>query len=277
MRVLNAAHLVDCSAPQSKKTASRRGSARLAERRVFGALITPLRLEQLAEVIASDRPAPGEGIRCVFTMNLYHVVVLEHDAAFRQAYADAWAVTLDGAPVAAFANCKGVRRGRITGSDLMPVIVDKLRPGEHRPFFVVSDLATEGSIRRRLEQQGFGFADVAFAEPPFGFENDGLASQSLVDAIRRHQTTHIFMSVGAPKSEIWLHQHSAVLGDAYGLCFGSGANYMAGTRRRAPLVMRRLGLEWLHRLASEPRRLWRRYLLASWGYLIAMARDWNRP
>lgn len=259
-----------------RETASAVSSTGRKEPRVFGAHITPYGLSALANVIVQTPPAPGEGVRCVFTMNLYHVVVLEKDLAFRDAYDAAWAVTLDGAPVAAFANLKGVRRRRITGSDLMPVIVERLDPHSHRPFFIVSDLATEGAIRGKLNSLNFDDAAIGFAEPPYGFEHDAVASAELAAVIRQHGATHIFMSVGAPKSEVWLHRHQDVLGDAYGLCFGSGANYLAGTKVRAPRILQRLGLEWAFRLATEPKRLWRRYLISSWAFVQAVAADWRQ-
>ena len=95
----------------------------------------------------------------------------------------------------------------------------------------------------------------------------------LAERIRRYGATHLFMGVGAPKSEIWMFEHRHRLGDCYGLAFGASFDFIAGTRKRAPAVLRHMGFEWTWRLASEPKRLARRYLIESWGFLEAVFRD----
>lgn len=244
-----------------------------AEPTLFGAHVTHLKLGALARAITTQPPRSGEGARCIYTMNVFHVSVLQKNHAFRKAYARAWAVTIDGAPVSAMAKLIGLRRDRITGADLMPVVVRSLSPVRHRPFFVVSDQETEDRLRSLLLADGFSADQVGFARPAFGFEQDHQASEELARAIFAHGATHLFMSVGAPKSEIWVHEHRHALGDLYAMCFGAGANFLAGTSRRAPAFMRTYGLEWLYRLCTEPKRLWRRYTVESWGFFAASLRE----
>jgi len=80
----------------------------------------------------------------------------------------------------------------------------------------------------------------------------------------------VFVGLRCPKQEFWMQAHQ---GQIHAVMLGVGAafEFIAGTVARAPLWMRELGLEWLHRLASEPRRLWRRYLVTNslfvWGRL----------
>lgn len=92
-------------------------------------------------------------------------------------------------------------------------------------------------------------------------------------AIRDHHATHLFVGLGAPKSEIWVHEHRDLLGDVYALAVGASLDFHVGLRQRAPAWMRRLGCEWLWRMLSEPRRLLPRYLLDSWYVIPAVARD----
>jgi N-acetylglucosaminyldiphosphoundecaprenol N-acetyl-beta-D-mannosaminyltransferase len=70
-----------------------------------------------------------------------------------------------------------------------------------------------------------------------------------------------------------MHRHRHELPDCYGFGFGAGLDFHAGTKRRAPKLLRRIGAEFLWRVATEPRRLARRYFVSSWGFLAAVALD----
>ena len=242
---------------------------------LFGSAIAPDTLDGMAARLAAEPMPAGEGVRLLVTMNLDHVVNLRRNARFRAAYAAAWAVTVDGAPVALYGRLKGVARPRVTGADLTVALSRRLEPGRHRPFFVVATEATATALRGFFAARGFPAAAVGTAVPPFGFERDAVETAALADAIRTHEATHLVMGVGAPKSEIWVDENRDWLGDLYALCVGSAPDFMVGTARRAPERLRRLGLEWAWRVAGQPRRLARRYFVASWAFLPAVIEDWT--
>ncbi len=81
------------------------------------------------------------------------------------------------------------------------------------------------------------------------------------------------MGVGAPKSEIWVHRQGAALGNPVVLDVGEALNVAAGLVARAPAWMQRLGMEWLFRFATHPRRLFHRYFVRSWRFLALAVRD----
>lgn len=232
----------------------------------------------MAMRIARD-PAPrGGGVRMVATTNIDHVVQLHKDAAFRASYDRAWAVTADGWPVLLYARMvSGYRQGRVTGADLFPRIVRQLSPSQHRLFCLVSGELTAQKLRERLVREGLQETDCRIVVPPFGFESDSAYSSWLADEIAAFRTTHLVMGVGAPKSEIWVDQHRHRLADLYACCFGAGLNFYAGTRRRAPEWVQKIGMEWAWRIAGEPRRLAMRYLSGAPQYVAFAARDLLRP
>jgi N-acetylglucosaminyldiphosphoundecaprenol N-acetyl-beta-D-mannosaminyltransferase len=208
------------------------------------------------------------------TVNLDHVVTLARDAAFRDAYANAWLITADGMPVYLYARARGVNvPERVTGADLCPVLLDRLAPGTSRLFIMPSSAATAARIEEALLARGFAPEALRFVVPPFGFEDDPAAAAALAGDVATHRTTHLFLGLGAPKSEIWANRHRGMLGDCYVLAFGAGLDFYAGTKPRAPSALRRIGLEWVWRLASEPRRLARRYLVRSWWFLWLVLAD----
>lgn len=242
--------------------------------KVFGVEFTERGLLQIATTVTEERPPEGGGLWMVVTMNLDHVVTLRRDARFRTAYRNAKLVTADGFPVYLYARWRGVRlAGRVTGSDLFPLIMERLRSGRDRPFLAVSNDTTRRSLERRLDDAGFRAEQYAVVTPPLGFESDAEASEALLQRIEQLRPTHIFMGVGAPKSEIWLDRNRERMGDAYAFAFGSGLNFLAGTSRRAPKFVREAGFEWLWRFASEPRRLFKRYFVNSWAFFAVIADD----
>jgi N-acetylglucosaminyldiphosphoundecaprenol N-acetyl-beta-D-mannosaminyltransferase len=206
---------------------------------VFGIRFSPNVLADLGSSIVSESIPEGAGPRLLVTANVDHVVQLRANVDFRAAYASAWAVTIDG----------------------------------FRVFFIANSEKTADGLRRWLLDRGFPEDSIGISVPPFGFERHAEHSRDLAARIRQHRATHLFVGVGAPKSEIWCHQHRHLLGDCYVLCVGAGLEFFLGLRKRAPVIMRKVGMEWLWRFGQEPRRLFRRYFLESWQFVIAMVDD----
>jgi len=255
-----------------RKRGTLENNGEIVTRRVlFGATICDLTRRDLVEKIAA---APStDGVRLVATMNLDHVVSLRNNMAFRRAYAGAWAVTIDGAPIFLYGLIRDVGAPeRITGADLLADLA-KAWPLNRRLFFVAASAETGQSLVEHFVALGFSRDALSSASPPFGFEHDEARSETLCAQIRDHRTTDLLFGVGAPKSEVWIDAHRRQLGDLYAFGMGAGLDFLVGQASRAPRILRGLGLEWAWRLGQEPRRLWRRYLIQSWGVLPSVAAD----
>ena len=242
--------------------------------RAFGLEFSNVEQTSLVEEIAGHAILPGSGPRVVQTANVDHIVQINRNEEFRDSYREAWAVTADGMPVYLYAKLRGLALpGRVTGADLFQTLMPRLVPGLHRCFFLASSTATADWIASYLRGRGFADDAVAVEVPPFGFEKDEFQSAALARRIAQHRPTHLFMGVGAPKSEVWIHRHRRRIGDCYVLNVGAGLDFFAGQRRRAPGWIQRCGLEWFWRFAQEPRRLFRRYFIDSLGFFGAIAKD----
>jgi N-acetylglucosaminyldiphosphoundecaprenol N-acetyl-beta-D-mannosaminyltransferase len=243
-------------------------------RRVFGIEFSLWNRKQLVDAVSQTEVGPGSGVHLVVTTNVDHIVKLRRNARFREAYRHVWIATADGAPVFLYARLRGVRiPQRIVGGDVFPEIFDALSPAKHRPFFVAAEPMTGSKLKHRLEMRGFLPSQIGIEVPPFGFEHDDSYGDRLASRIRQLPATHLFFGVGAPKSEIWIHQYRDKLGDLYAFGFGSALDFLAGTYRRAPRLMRRMGLEGLWRVMGEPRRLSKRYFVESWAFPAAILDD----
>lgn len=240
---------------------------------VFGVAFSPLTGEQILRRIMFEPVPAGEGARLLVTANVDHVSNLVRNARFRDAYEHAWVATADGMPVYLYARLRaGGVPERVTGADLTPSLLERL-PRRCRPFFVVGNAETAERLRRKLTDGGIRDEAIGAACPPFGFEKNLAASAALAKAIRDHRATHVLFGLGAPKSEIWIHEHRHCLGDVYALAIGASLDFYVGLRRRAPVWMQRGGLEWAWRVGTEPMRLFRRYFVESWYAVWAVVLD----
>jgi N-acetylglucosaminyldiphosphoundecaprenol N-acetyl-beta-D-mannosaminyltransferase len=139
---------------------------------------------------------------------------------------------------------------------------------------VCASAATATALTQQLLDRGLTDGLVVTAPP--AFETNPAFEADLIERLQAHATTHLFFGLGAPKSEIWMHAHRAELPDCYCFGFGAALDFQAGTKRRAPRWLRRAGLEFAWRVATEPRRLARRYFVNSWIFVRAIALDLSR-
>ncbi len=260
--------------------------------RIFGFAVSTLDAEAIADRIAttprrpagpSDGAAPagsddggaddGCGVGLVVTPNIDHVRRLRRDPAFAAAYASAAIVTCDGFPVFRYARLRGCApAGRVTGVDLARALLRHDALAGHRVFLVADSEATADGLRRWAGRRGLD-GRVALHVPPPGFGRDPDACDALAGAIAAHGTTLLLMGVGAPRSEVFVHAHRARLPPCWALCVGQALRIEAGVTRRAPAAVSALNVEWLWRLAQEPRRLAARYAAGSVGFVAAVAAD----
>ena len=200
--------------------------------------------------------------RSVFICNAHSVVTARHDPAFAQALAAADMATPDGAPVAWLMRRLGhTSQGRISGPDLMWRYC-QVAAGKGEGIFLYGAAPQTLDLLEQSLLAAFPTLRICGKRsPPFRVmtaEED----QHDVDLINQSGAGVVWVSLGCPKQELWMARH---VGRIQAVMVGVGAafDFHAGTVQRAPLWMQRSGFEWLHRLASEPRRLWRRYLVTN--------------
>jgi N-acetylglucosaminyldiphosphoundecaprenol N-acetyl-beta-D-mannosaminyltransferase len=223
-----------------------------------GLAFDPLTVEQAAARIAARGADAPFGY--VVTPNADHLVRAAADPALRCIYQDAMVRLLDSRVVAAMARLAGLRVPPVTpGSDLTAHVLNHhLAPNERITIIGLAPRWLPALVTR------FGLAPPAHFNPPMGFDRDPAAMAQTVAFVRDHPARFIFLAVGSPRQER-LAAAIAASGSARGtgLCIGASLDFLVGAQNRAPRAMQRVGLEWLHRLSSNPRRMARRYLVDS--------------
>lgn len=235
--------------------------------RLLGCTIDALRLEGAVQQLldwSADAAAP---CRYVVTPNVNHVVLLEHHRGLQAAYADAAMVLADGTPLVLASRL--LRRGlpeRVAGSDLVPALLAAANAhgtaeeaAELRVFLLGAMPGVAVRAAENIRQRWPHVRVVGTLSPPLGFEHDDAENEKILSAIADARPNVLVVGLGAPKQELWVHAHRGRLTGCVVLCAGAAIDFLAGEKPRAPRWMRAAGIEWLHRIASEPRRLVGRY------------------
>jgi N-acetylglucosaminyldiphosphoundecaprenol N-acetyl-beta-D-mannosaminyltransferase len=241
--------------------------------RPFGLRLSTDSAGEIARRALTDRRRPEDGVALVVTPNIDHIAWLRRSPAMARAYASAAAVVCDGWPVQLYARLRGLPVRRVTGCEITSELMRGAPGSDGQRFFFVADRAeTETALYAWAEASGLT-RRVAVFVPPFGFELNERLCRGLAETILAHATTVLVMGVGAPRSEIFVDQWRHVLPPCWAFCVGQAIKIELGLVRRAPNGLQHSGLEWLWRVAQEPRRLTGRYLRSSLSFGLAVLDD----
>ncbi len=208
----------------------------------------------------------------VFTLNLDHAVKLRRDAQFRDAYALADVVTADGWPIAALARLQDRSVERATGADLFLPLVTAAAEQQIPIFLFGTSPGVMARVGDDLNLHTEGTIDIAGTlSPSAGFDPQGAEADDAIAKIRASNAKLCFVALGAPKQEIFANRARQQGLKCCMVCIGAALDFIAGEQIRAPKLLRDNGLEWAWRLASNPRRLAKRYAGSAvmFGYLLA--------
>lgn len=243
---------------------------------LFGMRIATLTMPGAVATLLDWCRAPRQGsCRFVVTPNVDHAVMFQHRADFRAAYSDASLVVADGMPLvlAARAFRKGLAE-RVAGSDLVPqVFAAATAPLRVFLLGAAPGVGEKAAARIRSEWQNVNV--VGTYSPPIGFDNDSAENSKIIAIMAAADPDLVIVGLGAPRQELWVHRHRHELPAKVAICAGATIDFLAGHRRRSPVWMRQLGLEWFHRACSEPRRLAGRYARDAWELPQLLWHEWR--
>jgi N-acetylglucosaminyldiphosphoundecaprenol N-acetyl-beta-D-mannosaminyltransferase len=244
---------------------------------LFGMKIARLTMrEAIDQVLNWCREPRGNACRYIVTPNVDHAVMFQHRHDLRAAYADAALVLADGAPIVAASQLFGkALPERVAGSDLVPKLFGAVRGLPLRVFLLGAAEGIAETAAAQIHAEWSAIRVVGTYSPPLGFEKDADENTRILEKIASASPDLLIVGFGAPKQELWVHRHHIEIEAKVVLCAGATIDFLAGHRHRSPVWMRKSGLEWLHRVAAEPRRLLKRYAYDAWEFPQLLWREWR--
>lgn len=243
---------------------------------VFGLNIAACRMNDAVAQLNSWIRQGGGKCQYVVTPNVDHIIMLEKNAGFRSAYESASLVVADGWPVVLAARMLGVDLPeRIPGSELVPRFFESSsNSGVNQKVYLLGALPGVAELAAdKIHEQWPTVEVVGWLSPEFGFEKDTEKCREICNSINASRANVLVIGLGAPKQELWIHAYADNLRVDVALCVGATIDFLAGNKKRAPRWVQRIGMEWLHRMFSEPRRLFGRYMRGLILFPIFFARE----
>ena len=216
----------------------------------------------MADALATiDRWIATRAPQYVCVTGVHGVMESQVDPLLREIHNQAGLVTPDGMPLVWLSRLHGHHHvQRVYGPDLMLACCEASIGNGYRHFFYGGGPGVAERLAKRLGERFDGLQVVGTWTPPFR-DLTAAEEEALIDRIASSKPDIVWVGLSTPKQERWMARYIGRLPAAVLIGVGAAFDMHAGITRQAPRWMQRSGLEWLFRLATEPRRLWRRYLI----------------
>src|SRR6267142_2132220 len=213
------------------------------------------------------------GCHSIAATGMHGTVEAQHDPSFKEALDSTDLVVPDGMPLVWL----GRRRGhhlprRVYGPDLMLEFCEKTAGRGYRHFFYGGEPGVPERVAESLKRRFPTIEVCGTFSPPMRLL-DPEEDKEIAALISRAAPDVLWVGLGTPKQERWMHKHRDQLHVPVLVSVGAAFDILSGRRNQAPRWMRERGLEWLFRLLQEPRRLWRRYLIYGAEFIAYLAAD----
>ena len=226
---------------------------------VLGVGVSALNMEMALEIIEGwiERREP----HYVCVTGVHGVMESQRDENLRRIHNRAGLVTPDGMPLVWLSRLKGFRHvERVYGPDLMLALCGRSAAKGYRHFFYGGAQGVPEQLAARLQERFPGLQVAGTFSPPFRPLTPEEDDQ-IIQMINEAAPDIVWVGLSTPKQERWMAEHVGRLTAPVLIGVGAAFDFLTGRKPQAPRWMQRAGLEWLFRLLTEPRRLWRRYLI----------------
>jgi exopolysaccharide biosynthesis WecB/TagA/CpsF family protein len=227
-----------------------------------------------------ERLVESGGSHWVVTANIQHVGMASRDPSFLRTLRSADLVTADGKPICWAAR---IRRSplpaRVTGADLVVPLAKRCEERGWRLMLMGGAAGVAEELADRLHTE-FPALEIAGAVAPPLLSLDALLGDETEAALRRIRAAApdvLLLALGTPKQELWIERCLERLEVPVSIGVGAAFDFLVGRQKRAPRWMQQIGVEWLHRVLREPRRLGPRYLRDGLTFARLTLRELSRP
>lgn len=213
----------------------------------------------------------------ISTVNAHSYNVAQNDLLFAEALRRSDVVLPDGISIVyAEKYIYKKKIEKIAGYDLFLFEMDKLNEKGGKCMFMGSTLDVLEKIRKKVSIE-YPKLSVETLSPPFKDELSDKDCIDLISSINRVQPDLLWIGLSAPKQEKWAFENISKLNIACHVgCIGAVFDFYADTKKRAPVWVINIGFEWLYRLCSEPKRLWKRYFIGNILFLLNIQNEYKQ-
>lgn len=242
-----------------------------------GAAVDLMGFDPAVELIVDRGKNHGDTPLAVASVNLDHIKHFGTNGTWAKVLADSegglqsytgrseqvnWLSLLDGAPLVTQARrLTGEKWPRLAGSDLIGPLLGQAAEREVRVGFLGGSPETHELLKRQMRESRPDLVVVGWWAPPRTALSDPIASTAIAQEIAKAQVDILVVGLGKPRQELWIAKYGVLTGAGALLAFGAVVDFLAGRVVRSPQWVSERGLEWAWRLALEPKRLARRYLI----------------
>ena len=238
----------------------------------FDAMGTPIAATSIAEVAGLVRQWAKDGLgRFIGVRDVASTVALHNDPALHDIGAKAALNLPDGMPIVWLGKLRGHRLERTCGPDLMDHLLRSSGDGSLTHFFLGGKDGVAEKLAERYRNAVPGLRIVGCHTPLFRPMTPD-ENAKVLSAIKTSGADIVWLGISSPKQDIWMRDNVDQLSQTL-IGVGAAFDFLSGEVRRAPVWMQKSGLEWLFRLLSEPRRLWRRYFILAPQFVWHSARS----
>jgi N-acetylglucosaminyldiphosphoundecaprenol N-acetyl-beta-D-mannosaminyltransferase len=244
--------------------------------KLHGIELNAITEKRCVEHVLDELDAGRGGV--LVTPNLDHLRRCARDLTFNALLDEASIVVADGMPLVWASRIQRTPLPeRIAGSDLISSLSAGAAERGHSIFLLGGARGSAPAAAHVLKERHPKLIVAGVHCPPMGFEKNQDEINAIIAALVAAQPKIVFVALGSPKQEYLINRIRKVVPNAWWLGVGVSFSFLAGDVKRAPLWMRRTGLEWMHRLFQEPRRLFRRYIVVGlpFGLALLSRAAWN--
>jgi len=197
----------------------------------------------------------------LITFNLDFLRISYEDEKFKEVCKNAKLVLADGIGVTLLLRLKyGKTITRMTGNDIFNLMLEIANDKKLKLALVGSSQKSLDLLQTKL-QKTFSYIILMTISPPLLFETRETDNNEVIDKLKSFKPDILIVALGCPRQELWLAENMGTINAAINVGVGAALDFYSGIKKRAPVILQKIGLEWLWRLFNEPKRLFRRYIV----------------